>query len=449
MNNGKSGNGGRNGQLPVRLAVLLLGVGLALVAPAQRPTPAPAQARSILVKGGTVHVGDGRSIVDGAVGFRKGVIDFVGYSYGVTAAYDTVIDATGKHIYPGFILPDITLGLVELDAVRASSDEREVGDLEPEVRTITAYNTDSKVIPTVRNNGVLLAQIVPRGGALSGTSSVVQLDAWEPEEAVVRRDDGTHMNWPPSFDRRGWWAEPDATAKREEDQRGLRIETLRRLFLRAKAYASPEKVTEVDLRLEALKPLFDGSRTLFVHADRGREIQEAVLFAKEMGVQRTVIVGGYDAWRVADLLRDRKVDVILLRSHSLPLRTDDPVDLPYRLPALLKERGVRFCLSYTGDMERMGSRNLAFVAGTASTYGLGREEALRSITLDAAAILGIDQRYGSLEAGKSATLFISTGDALDMRTNNVEHAFIDGRKLSLDDTQKQLYRQYRERYAKP
>jgi imidazolonepropionase-like amidohydrolase len=168
-----------------------------------------------------------------------------------------------------------------------------------------------------------------------------------------------------------------------------------------------------------------------------------------MGVRRTVIVGGYDAWRLPDLLREKKVDVILRRVHGLPMRDDDDVDLPYRLPTLLKAKGIRFCLGYTGDMERMGSRNLAFLAGTASAYGLSKEDALQAITLDAARVLGIDQKYGSLVVGKSATLFISTGDALDMRTNHVTHAFIDGRHLDLDDHQKKLYRQYKRRYAKP
>jgi imidazolonepropionase-like amidohydrolase len=143
------------------------------------------------------------------------------------------------------------------------------------------------------------------------------------------------------------------------------------------------------------------------------------------------------------------VDVILQRVHSLPRRDDDDIDLPYRLPTLLKAKGIRFCLGYTGDMERMGARNLAFLAGTASAYGLAKEDALKAITLDAARVLGIDQRYGSLAVGKSATVFVSSGDALEVRTQQVTHAFIDGRWLDLDNHQKKLYRQYQGRYAKP
>jgi imidazolonepropionase-like amidohydrolase len=416
------------------------------IAFAQRPSPAPAQTRSVLVKGGTVHVGDGRTFDDGAVGFRNGTIDFVGYEYAVKAAYDTVIDAKGKQVYPGFILPDATLGLVEIDAVHASEDEAELGDMEPEVRALSAYNTDSQIIPTVRDNGVLLAQITPRGNTISGTSSIVQLDAWNNNDAPVRKDDGVHLNWPVAFETTGWWAEQGSTEKEDSEKRTKTLAQLNEFFQRAKAYSGTSSPEKTDLRLDAMRGLFNGDKALYVHANGAREIQEAVLFARDMGVKRMVLVGGHDAWRVADLLRDRKVDVVLQRLHTLPQREDEDVDLPYRLPALLKERGIRFCLSYTGDMERMGARNLGFLAGTASAYGLSPEDALRSITLDAATILGIDRRYGSLEAGKSATLFISQGDALDMATNQVDAALIDGRRISLDNRQKALWKQYEEKY---
>ncbi len=431
----------RNATLPIAFL-------LAAAVAAQRPSPAPPQGRSILVKGGTVHVGDGKTYDDGAVGFRNGTIDFVGYEYAVKAVYDTVIDARGMQVYPGFILPDATLGLVEIDLVRATNDEAETGGLEPEVRACTAYNTDSKITPTVRSNGVLLAQITPRGNRISGTSCIVQLDAWDNNDAVVKADGGIHVNWPRAFAQTGWWAEQGGTDKVAADQRTEQLQELRAFFQRAKAYAGKTVPEKADLRLESMRGLFTGGKALFVHADAAREIQEAVLFAREMGVQRTVVVGGHDAWRVADLLRDKNVDVILQRLHSLPQREDEDPDLPYRLPLLLKERGIRFCLGYTGDMERMGARNLPFQAGTASAYGLGPEDALRAITLDAAAILGIDNRYGSLAPGKSATLFISTGDALDMRTNNVVRAYIDGRTISLDNRQKRLWKQYEERYGK-
>ncbi len=438
---------GRPGKAQRNLAALSMAM-IATLTLAQQPTPAPPQSQSILITGGTVHVGDGKVIDEGAVGFRDGRIDYVGFNYGAKAVYDTVIDVAGQHMYPGFIGANTTLGLAEIEAVRASVDRADIGTMEPELRTLVAYNSASVVIPTVRSNGVLIAQVVPRGMTISGTSSIVQLDAWDWEEAAVRIDDGVHLNWPTAYDRRGWWAEPGETDRAKKDERTERIAELRDFFRRAKAYSTVPVPGKIDLRMEAMRGVFDGRRTLFVHANAAREITEAVQFAKAEDVKRTVIVGGYDAWRVADLLRDNKVDVVLHRLHSLPLRPEDDVDLPYRLPALLKERGVRFCLDRSGDMEAMGLRNLPFQAGTAMAYGLSAEDALRSITLDAAAILGIDERVGSLTVGKDATLIVSQGDALDMRTSKITHAYIQGRTILLDDHHKQLYRQYKERYEK-
>ncbi|MBK9177361.1 MAG: amidohydrolase family protein [Flavobacteriales bacterium] len=412
---------------------------------AQIPTPALSQAKSILITGGTVHVGDGKVIDEGAVGFRDGRIDYVGFGYGVKAAYDTTINAKDQHIYPGFIVPDSPLGLIEIEQARATLDMRDVGQYEPELRSISAYKSDSRVTPTIRSNGVLLAQVAPRGLVIAGTSSVVQLDAWDSDGAIVKADDGVWMTWPAAYQRQGWWAEPGETDSEKKDERAKKIEELRTFFRKAKAYAAELKPSTIDARMEAMRGLFNGSKALFIRTDAAREITEAVLFAKAEGVKRTVIAGGYDAWRVADLLRDNQVDVILRRTHSLPMRPEDDIDMPYKLPALLKERGIRFCLGYTGDHEHAGARNLPFVAGTARAHGLSPEDALRTITLDAAAILGIDQRCGSLAVGKDATLIISAGDALDMRGNDVRLAFIQGRRISLDNHQKQLYRQYRKR----
>ncbi|MDQ3100625.1 MAG: amidohydrolase family protein, partial [Bacteroidota bacterium] len=223
------------------------------------------------------------------------------------------------------------------------------------------------------------------------------------------------------------------------------IEEIRAFFRKARSYSQLKEPEDPDLRMEAMRGVFNGNKRLYVTAEAAREITEAVHFAKAEGISRLVIVGAYDAWRVADLLRDNKVDVVLRRLHSLPLRPDDDPDLPYRLPALLKDRNVRFALSYSGPHEAIGLRNLPFIAGTASAYGLSSEDALRAITLDAAGILGISDRCGSLEIGKDATLIISAGDAFDMRTNDIQHAYIQGRNVILDDHQKKLYRMYKQR----
>jgi imidazolonepropionase-like amidohydrolase len=430
----------------VRALIVVSFAVLVLPMYAQQPVPAPVQQKSVLITGGTVHVGDGRVIDEGAVGFRDGRIDYVGYAYGVKAAYDTIIQVVGQHVYPGIIAADATIGLQEIEAVRASVDVEDIGRFEPELRTLIAYKADSRVVPTVRSNGVLLAQIVPRGLVISGTSSIVQLDAWDWEHATVRADDAVHLNWPAAYQRSGWWAEPGETDSEKKDERANKLEDLRTFFRKAKAYAKENAPGNVDLRMEAMRGVFTGRKALFVHANAAKEITEAVQFAKAEGVKRVVIVGGYDAWRVADLLRENKVDVVLRRLHSLPMRPEDDIDLPYRLPALLKERGVRFCLGYAGDMEAMGLRNLPFLAGTATAYGLSAEDALRSITLDAAAVLGVEDRLGSLAVGKDATLIVSAGNVMDMQGNRILHGYIQGRRIVLDDHHQQMYRLYRQRF---
>lgn len=430
-----------------QVVILLLMIWSTASAHAQRPTPAPPQIQSILITGATVHTAEGRTIDDGAVGLRDGRLDYVGFSYGVSAAYDTVINASGKHVYPGFILMNNTLGLAEIDQFRSSRDDRETGSFTPEVRALVAYNTDSRITPTVRSNGVLLAQICPRGGRISGTSSVVQLDAWDWEDAAVKQDEGLHLNWPRAFINRGWWADPKPSEKSKADEHRAELDDLYDFLHQAQAYASLAEAEVVDVRMESMRGVFTGEQRLYVHANRAREIQEALLMKKAFGIEHMTIVGGYDAWRISDQLKDRNVSVIVRRVHSLPLREDDPVDQPYRLPSILSDADIEIALDYSGDKERMGSRNLPFVAGTAAVHGLSKEKSLQAITIQPARILGIDKNYGSLAVGKSATLFISSGDALDMRSNHVETAFIDGRMIDLDNHQTRLWKRYEKRYG--
>ena len=437
---------GRNRTVGTRRLASFAAIGTILflytVTPAfsQRPVPAAPQTKSILITGATLHIGNGTVVENGAIGFRAGKIDFVGPAGTQTGAYDSVVIATDKHVYPGFILPATPLGLTEVDAVRATHDFAETGTLNPGVRALVGYNTDSKITPTLRTNGILYAQITPRGGLVSGTSSVVQLDAWNWEDAAVRTDEGIWFNWPPEKQATGWWGEPGDDEPNKE--RKKQLEQLTLLLQRAKAYHHET----VDLNLSALKGLFDGSRTAYIRVSRAKEIREAVLFFREIGVQKTVVCGGEESYLVADFLKAHHVPVLLERLHALPYRTDDAYDLPYALPKRLQDAGVLYALTYTGGMEVMGSRNLPFLAGTAVRLGLSKEQALQSITLNTARILGIDNTCGSLETGKDATLFLSTGDALDMMTNNVEAAFIQGRAISLDNHQKELYERYKTKY---
>jgi imidazolonepropionase-like amidohydrolase len=411
-------------------------------------TPAAKQSQSILILNGTAHLGNGKVIENSAIGFKDGKIILVADAQTIRIAkdaYDVTIEASGKHVYPGFIIPNSTLGLVEIDAIKSSDDESEIGNMNPHVRSIIAYTADSKVIETVRPNGVLIAQVTPRGGRISGTSSIVQLDAWNWKDALLKENDGIHLNFPSTFKRSGWWAEP-GTIEANKDY-SKQVQELTAFISNAKAYLA-DASKERNLTLEATKGLFDGSQTLFVHADEEKQIIDAIQFAKENGIKKTVIVGGFEAYKAADLLQKNNIGVLLRRVHDMPESDHQDIDLPYKMAKLLTDKGIVVGLENSGDMERMNTRNLPFLAGTCAAYGLDKEQALQLITSNTAKLLGIDKQCGTLENDKDATLFISEGDALDMRTNKLTHAFIQGRMLNLETHQSQLNKKYKEKYNK-
>jgi imidazolonepropionase-like amidohydrolase len=391
---------------------------------------------------GTAHLGNGEVIPNSIILVKDGKIELVADATTVRVdlrEYEQQ-SVEGQHVYPGFILPYTNLGLVEIDAVRATLDEEEVGDFNPNVRALIAYNTDSEITPTVRTNGVLLAQVAPRGGSISGSSSIVMLDAWNWEDAVLRADDGLWMNWPNVYRRTGWWAEPGPLKANENytEQTG----EIEAFLSEAKAYgATTPKVT--NLKFEAMQGLFDGSQKLYIKANYAKEIVESISLAQKLGVKEIVLVEGADAYYVRDFLKQHNIPVLLANVHRLPSRPEEDVDMPYKLPHLLTEAGIKVGLLYD-DLK--SNRNLPFFAGTAAAYGLGKEGALQLITKNTAEILGIDKVVGTLESGKDATLFVSNGDALDMRTNDVTIALIQGREIDLGNKQIILYKKYKNKY---
>lgn len=410
-----------------------------------QPTPGPDQSRSILILGATAHLGTGDVLEDCAVGFRNGEIDYVGRSFQVNRQkYDDILDATGQHLYPGFIVTNTTLGLQEIGAVRATQDQYEVGTFRPNVRSVIAFNTDSEIPPTVRTNGVLIGQITPRGGVVSGSSGVVHFDGWNWEDAAIAMVDGIHLNWPSTHHRHRSDGKIDIQRRKTYDQQKHEID---RFFGEAQAYAAAPRGSVTDVRHEGMRGLFDGSLCLYVHTNDARAITEAVHFKRDLGIERMAVVGGYDAYLVADLLRENDVAVMLQSVHSLPRFADDDVDLPFKLPKLLMDEGLTVALQVDKRMTEMNSRNLPFYAGTARAYGLTEEQAIQALTRNPARILGIDDQVGTLERGKTATLFLSEGDALDMRTNSLTHAWIEGREIDLDNRQRQLYRKFQTKYG--
>jgi imidazolonepropionase-like amidohydrolase len=407
------------------------------------------ETQSILLLNGYLHIGNGEVIESGLVGVKNGKIDLVRNSLAYTfnkEDWDTIIDLQGQHIYPAFVASNSTLGLTEIDAVRATRDFDEVGQYNPHIRSQIAFNVESKVISTVRTNGILLTQATPRGGSISGTSSVMALDGWNWEDASISEDDGIHLNWPISASESG--TSNQESLLKNKEYYSKEKQAIYQFFELSKRYASISEKDQNDVRLNAMIGCFKGKKRVYIHANELQQIVDIVDFSIHFDLPFPVIVGGYDSHLVTKKLKDANIPVMLVRTHSLPNNEEDAVDFPYHLPAMLQEAGVKFCLQNEGAMETMNARNLPFQAGTAMAYGLTEEQAIRSISLSACEIVGIDKEYGSIEEGKSATLFVSQGNALDMRTNQVNVAIIRGVFMPTSNFQQELYEKYKKKYQK-
>ncbi len=419
-------------------AISLFSISSAIV-----PLPAADQSGPIAITGAIIHVGNGEVIADGIITFDEGVITAIGSAGdNIDLRNHQVIDLQGQHVYPGFVLPNTTLGLNEVGASRATQDNVEEGDINASVRSAIAYNTDSEIISTHRFNGILTAQVTPQGGLIAGSSSLMKLDGWNWEDAALRSDEGMHLNWPAMKSRR---RNPDTFEFETIDnpEYAGAVQVLHSLFQSAQSYTGER----LNLNLQAMQPLFNGSAKLYLHADEAKEIISAVRFARSYPIAGVVLVGGREALMVKDLLLAEDIPIIYEAVHNLPDMAWHDVDEPYKMPFLLTEAGLKIGLSggNTGMIQRQ--RNLPFLAGTAAAYGLDQETALMLITKNNAEILGIDDRIGTLEVGKDATLFVSSGDALDMRSSQILGAYIQGRDIDLFGTQQQLYERFRDKYS--
>lgn len=407
----------------------------------QAPSTQPA--KPTLLVNATIHTVSGQKIQNGALLLSGGKIVTVGK---VEAPADaTVIDLTGKHVYPGLIDSATDLGLTEIDSVRGSRDVAETGRINPNARTQIAVNPDSELIPTTRSNGVLMAHVMSEGGLLSGTSSVMMLDGWTWEEMTLLPSAGVIVNFPDMLPQRSRRNPEDEG--RQAEARDAALRELDKAFDDARAYLlavksdAATRTANFDARWEAMRPIFDRTLPLLIRAEEAAQISAAVAFAKRQSV-RCVIVGGRDADRCLDLLKAMDVPVIVGGTHRLPVNPDDPYDTLYTLPAKLKAAGVRFSIAGSGWTSL--ARNLPYQAASAVAFDLSPEDALKSITLWPAQILGIDAKVGSIEPGKDATLFVADGDILEIPTH-VERAWIAGREVDLNDRHKMLRDKYQKR----
>ncbi len=409
---------------------------------AQMQVPGKKQDSLIVLMNGRAHIGNGQVIENSALGFENGKIVFIGdaTTMRLDLSHAKVIDVYGKEIYPGLITANSSLGLSEIELARSTNDFFEVGQFNPCVRALIAYNTDSKIIPTTRSNGVLLAQVVPQGGIISGQSSIVQLDAWNWEDAAYKTDEGIHLNWPSYFryqiDVNGNGSMSKSTSYYSD------IDVIKKYFQDAQAYCSVSHLKK-DIQSEAMCGLFNQTKSLYIHAQLAAEIQAAVLFAQDFHL-KAVIVGGQEAWKCIPLLKEKNIPVILNRNQSLPPSPDSDYDICYKTPYLLETSNVLYCNSLDLFWQE---RNLPFNASEPVAYGLSEENALKSVTLNAARILGIEQVTGTLETGKDANIVVSDGDILDIKSNKVIYAFIQGRSVDLNNKQKELYKIYMTKYG--
>jgi imidazolonepropionase-like amidohydrolase len=429
----------------------LLSVALLSVGAQEVIYPAKEFNGKTFITNGTIHVGNGTVIENGTIVISNGKIISVGAAAGSPGSDARVIDAKGKHVYPGLILANTDIGLKEIaNGVRASNDYTELGEFNSNIRAIVAYNTDSRVMSVLRSNGILLASVAPQGGSVSGSSSIVQLDAWNWEDAAYQMDAGMHITLP-SFISRGGGRRfggfpgfPGAGGADAGVSPLEKVEEIKSFFRQAKAYMQEPIHSNVNLKLEAMRPLMEKKQKLFVHGDQIKQMLIAIDFAKEFGVD-VVIVGGSESFQIADLLKANNISVILDQCLNLPATEDDDIDQPFKTPAALQKAGVLYCIS--DDDANTRYRNLSYNAGIAATFGLTKEEALSAITLNAAKILGVDGKTGSIEVGKDANIVVSEGDLLDMKSSTVTDALIQGRQINLDNKQKQLYERYKYKYS--
>ena len=409
--------------------------------------PAAKQDHPIAITGATIHTVSGAVIEHGTILFDNGKITALGTDVNIPAGAEK-IDATGKHVYPGLIDARSNLGLTEIGAVRGTNDIGEVGDINPNVRAEVAINPESELFPVTRANGVTTAVTMPSGGTISGTAAVINLDGWTWEDMTLKAPIGMVVNWPSMTINHAWWERRSEDDQKKDRDKALSV--LKNSFKEARAYLKAKHAEggsavpyhNVDMRWEAMAPVLDRKIPVLVDGEEIQQIEAAVAWADQENVN-LVILGGYDAWRAADLLKARDIPVIVNPIMRLPWRRFEAYDESQSLPKKLYDAGVKFCIS--GEAGSSNERNLPYHAAVAAGHGLPKDEAMKSITLYAAQILGVSDRLGSLEVGKDANIIVTDGDPLEI-TSNVQLEFIQGKNIPLTTRHTRLYDKYKIKY---
>jgi len=421
---------------------------------------ATANAESLWLSGATIHTVSGATITAGDVLVQDGKIKSV-YDASQAArpprpADAKEIDLKGLHLYPGLIALDSELGLREIDSVRGTIDVTETGvGFSPEVQSWLAINPDSEQLPVARANGIAYFEPSPRGSMVAGQSGLVGLQGWTTEQMVFKRAIGLHIYWPDlslntasrerAVTRPG--AGPVRSLEEQAKERREKVKALEDFWAEAETYAKAKTVAggkpfAIVPAWEAMLPYVKGELPVIIHADEVRQIRSAVKWALE-GRRKMVLAGARDAWRVADLLASNNIPVIFGHTFTLPARDTSGYDAHFRAPGILQKAGVKVAFAVSLDPHSL-LKNLPYDAAQAVAFGLPAEEALKSITLYPAQIAGVAERLGSVEAGKDATLVVTDGDILDVRTN-VKQMWIGGQEVSLKNRHTRLYDKYKDR----
>jgi imidazolonepropionase-like amidohydrolase len=408
---------------------------------------ASARAEVIALTGGTVHTVSGPVIENGTVLVDGARITAVGSALRVPAGA-RVVDCRGKHVYPGFVHANTMLGLQEISTITGSDDTQETGNLNPNQRAEVMYNPDSDFLPVARLNGITSALVIPGGGAVRGTSAVMSLDGWTQEDITLRAPVALHVQWPAMSVSRTWW---DTRSEDEQTKaRDQAVQAITDAFEEARAWWRARDAEgrggvprhEGDVRWEAMRRALNGDIPVAFHCDALAQIQAVLRFCDTQGLKRVILVGGYDAWRVADELKRRDIAVVVAGVLSLPNRTHEPYDEATSVPARLSRAGVRFCIADEGGGGgAANARNLPHHAAMAVAFGLPTDEALKAVTLYPAQILGIADRTGSIEVGKLADLQVTDGDPLLVATH-CEQVMVKGRLVPMESRQTRLLQKY-------
>ncbi len=412
------------------------------------------QAEALLLTGATVHTVSGETLASGQVLMEAGKIVAVGKTLSATGAKTVVLD--GLHLYPGLIALNTDLGLVEIEAVRATVDAREVGEYTPDVESWIAVNPDSELLPVARANGVSHFEPAPRGGVVAGQSGLLALTGWTSEQMAINKPIALHVYWPsadldPTPKERSRNKEKWKSLEAQAKERQEKSKALDDFFAEARAYMKAKdqaKAAGAGFQnvpaWEAMVPVVRGEIRITIHADDVRQIRAAVSWAAT-NQYKILLADARDAWKIAGLLATNNIPVIFSHVFTQPVRETDVYDVHFRAPDVLSKAGVKVVFSGGG-----GSlvKNLPYAAAQAVAFGLPADAALKGITLYPAQLAGVAGRLGSIEAGKEATLFAADGDILDIRSN-VKRTWIAGQEVTLENRHTRLYVKYQQRPKSP